>query len=160
MGKEYKKIDYTQFTYDNFYGASYSKAGMNIRPDTLTYLYNKDMEDLVITHFEYGQKDIYDEDKLTGMDAYDVFLSGASSYVEIENINVQNNNTLILFRDSFASSMVPLLTPYYNRIIMVDLRYMDFNYIKDKLNFKNADVLFLYSSLIINNSDILKVNMK
>ena len=31
---------------------------------------------------------------------------------------------------------------------------------KDKLNFENADVLFLYSMLIINSSDILKVNMK
>ena len=160
MGKEYKEIEYTPIQYNNFYGALYSKAGTNMSPDTLTYLYNKDMENISVTHLEYGQKEIYDTQKLTGLDAYDVFLSGASSYIEIENKNVKDNSTLILFRDSFASSIAPLLTPYYNKIVMVDLRYIDFNYAKDKLNFENADVLFLYSSLIINSSDVLKVNMK
>ena len=159
MGKEYKEIDYTNLTFDKFYGASYSKAGTNIEPDVLTYLYNKDMENFLVTHLEYGQKEIYDKQKLTGLDAYDVFLSGASSYIEIENKNLQDNSTLILFRDSFASSIAPLLTPYYNKIIMIDVRYINFDYAKDKLDFENSDVLFLYSSLIINSSNILKVNM-
>lgn len=160
MGKEYVETKYIPVKYNEFYGASYSKAGANIKPDTLIYLYNKDMENISVNHLEYGQKEIYDKEKLTGLDAYDVFLSGASAYIEIENKNVKDNSTLILFRDSFASSIAPLLTPYYNKILMVDLRYIDFNYAKDKLNFEDADVLFLYSSLIINSSDILKVNMK
>jgi len=103
---------------------------------------------------------MYDTEKLTSLDSYDVFLSGPSSYIEIENRSVTDGSTLILFRDSFGSSIAPLLTPYYNKIIMVDLRYMDFKFVKEKLNFKDADVLFLYSTLIINSSDILKVNMK
>ena len=65
-----------------------------------------------------------------------------------------------MFRDSFASSIIPVLTPYYNKITVVDLRYMDFNYAKDNLDFDNSDVLFLYSTLIINNGDVLKVNAK
>ena len=157
MGKEYKKIDYTKHTYDNFYGASYSKAGTDIEPDLLTYLYNEDMKNISVKHLEYGEKNIYDTEKLTSLDSYDVFLSGASSFIEIENKNVTDDSTLIIFRDSFASSAIPLLTPYYNKIIVVDLRYIDFNYAKDKLDFKNSDVLFLYSTLIINSSDILKV---
>ena len=160
MGKEYKDIDYTKIKYDNFYGASYSKAGTNIKPDVLTYLYNEDMKDISVKHLEYGEKNIYDTEKLTSLDSYDVFLSGASSYIEIENENLTDNSTLIVFRDSFASSAIPLLTTYYNKIIVVDLRYMDFNYAKDKLDFKNSDILFLYSTLIINSSDILKVNTK
>ena len=75
-------------------------------------------------------------------------------------ILAQTDKELVVFRDSFGSSIAPLLTPYYNKIIMVDLRYMDFKFVKEKLNFENADVLFLYSTLIINSSDILKVNMK
>ena len=157
MGKEYKQIDYKKFTFDNFYGASYSKAGTNIEPDKLTYLYNEDMKDISVKHLEYGEKNIYDTEKLTSLDSYDVFLSGASSYIEIENKNVTDDSTLILFRDSFASSIVPLLTPYYNKITVVDLRYIDFNYANVNLDFENSDVLFLYSTLIINNGDILKV---
>ena len=159
MGKEYRDVEYIPLEYNEFYGASYSKAGTNIAPDTLTYLYNKDMENISVTHWEYGEKEIYDTEKLTGLDAYDVFLSGASACIEIENKNVEDDSTLILFRDSFASSIAPLLTTYYNKIVMVDLRYMDFNYVKDRLNFENTDVLFLYSTLIINSSDILKVNV-
>lgn len=159
MGKEYKPQTYIQKQYDKFYGASYSKAGMNLEPDVLTYLYNPN-EKISVTHLEYGTKSMYDTEKLTSLDAYDVFLSGPSSYIEIENRSVTDGSTLILFRDSFGSSIAPLLIPYYNKIIMVDLRYMDFKFVKEKLNFENADVLFLYSTLIINSSDILKVNMK
>lgn len=160
MGKAYKPVDYTKFTYDNFYGASYSKVGTNIEPDVLTYLYNEDMKDISVKHLEYGEKNIYDTEKLTSLDSYDVFLSGASSFIEIENRNVTDNSTLIIFRDSFASSIIPLLTPFYNKIVVVDLRYIDFNYAKDKLDFENSDVLFLYSTLIINNGDILKVSAR
>ena len=160
MGKEYKQIDYTKYTYDNFYGASYSKSGTNIKPDVLTYLYNEDMKNISVKHLEYGDKNIYDTEKLTSLDSYDVFLSGASSYIEIENKNVTDDSKLILFRDSFASSIIPVLTPYYNKITVVDLRYMDFNYAKANLDFDNSDVLYLYSTLIINNGDILKVNAK
>jgi len=132
---------------------------MNLEPDVLTYLYDGN-EKISVTHLEYGTKSMYDTEKLTSLDSYDVFLSGPSSYIEIENRSVNDDSTLILFRDSFGSSIAPLLTPYYNKIIMVDLRYMDFKFVQEKLNFENADVLFLYSTLIINSSDILKVNMK
>jgi len=91
---------------------------------------------------------------------YDVFLSGASSFIEIENKNINDGSTLIIFRDSFASSLAPLLIPYYNKIIMVDLRYIHFDYAKNIIDFENADVLFLYSTLIINNSSTLKVSVK
>ena len=159
MGKEYKSKNsqYTVRQYDNFYGSLYAKAGVKLQPDSLKYLYNKNMENITVKHLEYGNKKVYDLEKLTGPDAYDVFLSGASSYIEITNNNIQDNTTLIIFRDSFSSSLAPLLTPYYNKIIMIDLRYMDFRYLKSNYNFENCDILFLYSTLIINESDILKV---
>jgi len=160
MGKTYKDISYIENKYSNFYGASYSKAGANIKPDTLKYLSNKELENVEVKHLEYGKKDVYDVNKLESLDAYDVFLSGASSFIEIENKNINDNSTLIIFRDSFASSLVPLLIPYYNKIVMVDLRYIHFDYAKNIINFENADVLFLYSTLIINNSSTLKVSVK
>ena len=160
MGKEYKPQTYIQKQYNEFYGASYSKAGMDLEPDILTYLYSQDMKNVTVTHLEFGGKSMYDTEKLTSLDAYDVFLSGPSSYIEIENSSVTDGSTLILFRDSFGSSIAPLLTSYYNKIILVDLRYIDFNIAKEKLNFENADVLFLYSTLIVNSSNVLKVNVK
>ena len=60
MGKQYIPQTYIKKQYNKFYGASYSKAGMNLEPDTLTYLYNKDMGNISVTHLEYGRKNMYD----------------------------------------------------------------------------------------------------
>jgi len=159
LGKEYIQEKYVVKQYNNFYGASYSKAGLKLEPDTLKYLYKPSFENVEVNHLEFGNKKIYDEVKLQNVDSYDIFLSGASSYIEITNNNLNDNSKLIIFRDSFASSLIPLLIPYYNNITVVDLRYIDFEYAKDKIDFNNSDVLFLYSTLIINNSDILKVRI-
>ena len=159
LGKEYIQEKYIVKQYNNFYGASYSKAGLKLEPDTLKYMYTPSFENVEVNHLEFGNKKVYDEEKLQNVDAYDVFLSGASSYIEITNNNLNDNSKLIIFRDSFASSLIPLLIPYYNNIKVVDLRYIDFEYAKDKIEFNNSDILFLYSTLIINNSDILKVRM-
>ena len=159
LGKEYAEEKYIVKQYNNFYGASYSKAGLKLEPDTLKYLYTPGFENVEVNHLEFGNKKIYDEEKLENVDAYDIFLSGASSFIEIKNNNLNDNSKLIIFRDSFASSLIPLLIPYYNNVTVIDLRYIDFEYAKDKIDFNNSDVLFLYSTLIINNSDILKVRI-
>ena len=159
LRKEYIQEKYIVKQYNNFYGASYSKAGLKLEPDTLKYLYISNFENVEVNHLEFGNKKVYDEEKLLNVDAYDVFLSGASSYIEITNNNSNNKSKLIIFRDSFASSLIPLLIPYYNNITVVDLRYIDFEYAKEKIDLNNSDVLFLYSTLIINNSDILKINI-
>lgn len=158
MGNSLINVEYNIKEYNNFYGASYSKGNKNIEPDTLSYLYNDDINKLYAYHLEFGNKDIYDEEKLHGVDSYDVFLSGPSSYIEIENPNAKQDKTLILFRDSFGSSITPLFIPYYSKTIIIDLRYIDFSYISEELKQEDCDVLYLYSTLIINNSDILKVN--
>jgi len=159
LGKEYIQEKYIVKEYDNFYGASYSKAGLKLEADTLKYLYTPNFENVEVNHLEFGNKKIYDEEKLQNIDSYDIFLSGASSYIEITNNNLNDGTKLIIFRDSFASSLIPLLIPYYNNIIVVDLRYIDFEYAKDKIDLNNSDILFIYSTLIINNSDILKVRI-
>jgi len=157
MDGNFSNKAYQVKSYNDFYGSSYSKTGSNIKPDTLVYLYNKEMQNLTVKHLEYGEKNIYDEEKLTGIDSYDVFLSGASSYIEIENNNSLEDKELVIFRDSFASSLIPLLTEYYSKITVIDLRYISFNIVKQNLDFVNKDILFLYSVPIINNSSILKI---
>jgi len=149
MGKEYKPQTYIQKQYNSFYGASYSKAGMNLEPDVLTYLYNPN-EKISVTHLEHGVKGMYDTEKLTSLDAYDVFLSGPSSYIEIENRSVTDGSTLILFRDSFGSSIAPLLVENYQKITLIDIRYMSSSLLEKYISFNNQDVLFLYSSLVLN----------
>lgn len=158
MENKYISNEYIQEIYNNFYGASYSRGNNKIKPDILKYLTNEELEKAKVNHLEFGKKSIYDREKLYGVDAYDVFLSGPSSYIEIINEEAKNNKTLYVFRDSFASSIIPFFVPYYYKIVAIDLRYIDINLIEENLKNNNSDVLYLYSTLIINNSNILKVS--
>ena len=54
LGKDYEEKEYIEKSYNEFYGASYSKAGLDLKPDTLKYLYHKEFENIDITHLEYG----------------------------------------------------------------------------------------------------------
>ncbi len=153
----YDKSSYDEHVYNKFYGASYSKVPSFTKPDELVYLTNKSINEATVWHLEYGEKKVYDEEKLGGVDSYDVFLSGPSALIEIENKADNVEGELIIFRDSFGSSFAPLLIPYYKKITLIDLRYIDFSLLDKYVSFQNQDVLFAYSTLIVNNSQLLKV---
>jgi hypothetical protein len=94
--------------------------------------------------------------KLKSRDLYDVFLSGAKPLLTIENPNAATDKELIVFRDSFGSSLVPLLVKDYAKITLVDIRYVTSDLVGNFLEFDGQDVLFLYSTLILNSSNSLK----
>ena len=88
---------------------------------------------------------------------YDIFLSGAKSLLTIYNPKALNNKELIIFRDSFGSSIAPLMLKGYSKITLVDLRYLSTDLLSNYIDFStNQDVLFLYNIVILNNSYMLK----
>lgn len=159
MGNTYKEVEATHKKYEPFYGASYSKAGENLQPDELVYLETEYTRNAIVNHLEYGKKEVYDLQKVDGVDPYDIYLSGASSLIEITNPIAENSKELVIFRDSFTSSLAPLLLPYYSKITLIDLRYINYQIATDMVDFANKDVLFIYSAEIINNSNLLKVGI-
>ena len=90
------------------------------------------------------------------MDAYDVFLSGAAALLTVENPLAQTERELILFRDSFGSSLAPLLLSGYRRVTLVDLRYIASSELEKYIDFDDQDVLFLYSTQILNSGAMLR----
>ena len=95
---------------------------------------------------------IYDYDKLKSLDKYDIYLSGASSIIDIVNPTSNSNKELIVFRDSYGSSLIPLLIDGYKKITVIDIRYVSSKILNNYIKFNNQDVLFMYSILTINNS--------
>ena len=67
-----------------------------------------------------------------------------------------SDDELIVFRDSYGSSLVPLLISSYKKIIVIDTRYISSNILDNYVEFKGQDVLFLYSVNTINNSFTVK----
>ena len=140
-----------------FYGVYYGQAALPMNSETMYVLKNDILENCTVYNHETGkQAAIYDMEKLTSRDLYDVYLSGASALLTIENPAAETDRELIVFRDSFGSSLVPLLIKDYKTVTVVDIRYLATDYVGNFVDFHGQDVLMLYSTLVLNSSDTLK----
>lgn len=140
-----------------FYGVYYGQSALPIGHDKIYYLTNETIDNCSVYNIETkNTTSIYDIEKLNSYDPYGVYLSGASPLLIIENPNVKTDKELIVFRDSFGSSLIPLLMEGYSKVTLVDIRYITSDYLEKFITFNNQDVIFLYSTLILNSSEMLK----
>jgi hypothetical protein len=120
------------------------------------YLTNDILDGCTVFDYEANTTTtIYNLGKFSGSDGYDVFLSGTKPLLRIDNPNATTDKTLVIFRDSFGSSITPLFAEAYASIYVVDIRYIDAGMLTlydrmGKIDFEGTDVLFLYSALILN----------
>ncbi|MDR2421594.1 MAG: hypothetical protein LBD49_05805 [Oscillospiraceae bacterium] len=143
-----------------FCGVYRGQLALPMPPDTMIYMtpspgtVTRYLDDKTLS-WEEGE--MYDLEAFAGRDPYDIFLRGARALIAIENPDAgEGARELYLFRDSFASSLAPLLIPYYSKITLIDLRYIDFRVLPSLVEFSpGADALFLYSSQILGSPDIL-----
>lgn len=141
-----------------FYGAYAGAAAYQTEPDTLYALTNEVIAHAQVYDYETGKETtIYAPEKIEGTDAYDYYLWGARALLTVKNPLCKNGKKLLLFRDSFGSSIAPLLLEGYEEIALVDLRYITASYLPKMLELNEyEDVLFLYSENILRNSGSLK----
>lgn len=148
--------DYKTNTLDNpFYGVYCGQAALPLEPDTIRYLTNDTINSCVVTSYDTGAavlKDMYDMKDAYGKDPYEMFLSGAEALMIIENPNAATDKELVIFRDSFGSSIAPILAEGYSKVTLIDIRYIQSSLIGNFVDFDNQDVLFLYSTILLNNS--------
>ena len=150
--------DFTEMQIDRpFYGVYYGQAALPMEPDQIRYLTNGVLEGCTVKCHDNGlESQVYDMTKLSSKDLYDVFLSGGAAVLEISNPAGQEGRELVVFRDSFGSSMVPLLLHDYETVWVLDTRYVSPAMLGDFVDFADQDVLFLYSTLILNSSNALR----
>jgi hypothetical protein len=142
----------------SFHGVYRGQSALPLKKDPLVYLTNDVIENATVFNLETGMTtSVYDLAKFEGLDPYDVFLSGAAAHLTIENPNAVEDRELIVFRDSFGSSLTPLLIEGYSKITVLDTRYIMSAMLGNVVDFSSADdILFIYSAAIINNSTALK----
>jgi hypothetical protein len=149
---EIRTEDFTEKSFDGFKGAYYGQAALPLEPDRLVYLTNETLESCKVYDFEKGDYvPMYAQEKLGGVDSYDVYLHGARALMTIENPSAANDKTLVVFRDSFGSSLAPLLAGSYSKIILTDIRYVNSAALGRFIEFpENCDVLFMYNTGTLN----------
>lgn len=140
-------------TVTTFKGSYAGRLSVTKDIDTIKTISNPSIDNSSVYNYETKKyTKIYDYDKLKSLDKYDIYLSGASSIIDIVNPTSNSNKELIVFRDSYGSSLVPLLIDGYRKITVIDIRYVSSRILNNYIKFDNQDVLFMYSILTINNS--------
>ena len=151
---EYETVD-TSVPFRGVYAGQYA---LPVEPDALRYLTNDTIKSLRVYDYETGKElPVYDLALAAGRDGYEMFLGGTKALLTIENPNAETDRELVLFRDSFGSSIAPLLAQGYAKVTVVDIRYMSPALIGRFADLSEADdVLFLYSAGVINHSETIQ----
>lgn len=137
---------------DTLNSVYYGKLSQEMPQDRIIYLNHSLFQGChVYDHQNEREIPIYNEALADSEISYDMFLSGALSCITMENPKSETDKELVIFRDSFGSSIAPFFLEGYRKITLIDIRYLNENLIKQFVTFDNQDVLFLYSTTVLNN---------
>ena len=161
MGFDADLSRYTEEYAGEFRGGYAGQLALPIKADSLYYLSCPSLSASYLNDrtMEFAPGPVYDRERFKGLDPYDFFLSGVQPLIILENDDPLTDRELYLFRDSFSSALAPLLASAYSRVFLIDLRYIDMRALSGLIEFKpGSDALFLYSTLVLNNADMLLVH--
>ncbi len=139
-----------------FYGVYNGQSALGLPAETISYPMNEAIGNAVVNDIDKGKTGGVYWGEGDERDRYTFFLNGSSSLLTIENKLSAADKELVLFRDSFGSALAPWLIEAYSKITVVDIRYIQPEVLNNFISFENADVLFLYSSGVVNNSETIK----
>lgn len=135
---------------DDFQGTLHSKINLPVARDSIQIFPETNRLPLRVCYDYEGVTDtLYEPGYLETKNQYGYFLDDNHAFVEIET-GIRNNKTLFVIKDSYANSMIPLLTTYYKKIYVMDLRYFNgklFNFMEMNKPEKGMDVLVLYNCI-------------
>lgn len=155
LGKELG-VDTGKYSYkssvatEDFQGTLSAKTGFlsNKKEEILVYLPKDDAYPRSVINYVDEQKksaSFYATKNLLGRDKYSLFFDSNHAQVKIST-TVDNTETLLIFKDSYANCLVPFLAPYYHKIIMIDPRYYYGN-IDTLMESENVtQILYLYNA--------------
>lgn len=132
---------------DRFSGTLAASYGDRKLRDVLKVCVPNKSEGTYAVHYESQNKtapSVFDRTKLDQKNQYEVFLGGNFDKIVIQTLS-QTEDTLLLFKDSYANCLIPMLTPYFSKIVIIDPRYFSdsLQNITDDNDFTH--ILFVYN---------------
>lgn len=140
-----------------FYGVYYGQLAMPLPGEAMHYLTNDTLENVLVSYeMKEPVKGVYATEKADHYDPYEVFLNGTQAVITIENPNARTSKELIVLRDSFGSSLTPLLVQDYAKITILDTRWLTSGTfdLGKYVEFHGQDVLFVYSTTVLNSMNL------
>ncbi len=111
----------------NFLGTTYAQTGsFSYQPDIVEiWEYHGDHINNNVRVYDGSNKlvqvGLYNREWLFSNDSYSVYLGGRQNDLIIDT-GIENGKQLAIFKDSYANSMLPFLTSYYEKIYLIDPR--------------------------------------
>lgn len=149
FGEGVSAEDFELHTVSNsFEGTLSSKSPAQSVTDSVEVCFPKNSQGTYYVEFSgEGNKreSLFVKEKLEGKNHYEVFLGGNFAKVTITT-TLEGDRKLLVVKDSFANCLIPMLTPYFSKIVVVDPRYMTegIDGIMNEDTF--TDILFLYNA--------------
>ena len=134
---------------DDFLGTLYSKVFYGANDKDTIYSFQLENSNFTVEYLDKITNSLYNEDYLTKKDKYSYFLDNNHPFIKITNHNVNNGKELLIIKDSYANSFIPILANHYEKIHVIDPRYYNMpitDYIKDN-DIKNALLLYNVNSI-------------
>lgn len=157
MGADIQSSYITHLLQRPFFGVCKGQIALDLPSESMYYLRNEIIDHCVVYDWQNDKTmDVYNMEKAKGNDPYEMFLSGNLPLITMKNNKADTDKKLILFRDSFGSSIAPLLIEGYAEITLVDIRLIHPDQVGRYISFEGSDLLFLYSSYVLNHSETLK----
>lgn len=150
----------------SFRGTLYSKTlDDSITPDIIDYYHYNGAKTGVkltindgVSLKEYDS--LYFREYLDVKDKYSSFMGTNSPIMTVTSENNPNGQSILIFKDSYAHSLIPFLVNHYSKITVLDMRYINAGYstLVDMDNFDS--VLILYNAITFSeDSNIRKLRM-
>jgi len=144
----YSKKDYEKIILSNsFYGTLSSSSGIYEKPDEITAILPQKYEGKYYVHnldtLEKTASVLFPE-KLKERNHYEVFFGGNYGKLQIQTDNL-NSQSILIIKDSYANCFIPLLIPYFEKIVVIDPRYFseEINNVLEDNNFTH--LLYVYN---------------
>jgi len=140
-------IRFTTIT-DSFVGVLGDQSAIPIRKDKLEYYESSIINHAAVKIYDDG---IFKDGKVycdEFKNEYNFFFGGNKAIIKISNdidANKSSDKRLVIFRDSYASALAPLLIEDFSEIILIDLRIIDYEKAIDIVG-TDGNVLLLYGT--------------
>ncbi len=149
FGEKVDKDAFEFYTVSNsFEGTLKSKSPAQGVFDSVEVCFPKNSQGTYFAEFsgEGNKKEsLFFKEKLCEKNHYEVFLGSNRAKVSVTTV-LEGDRKLLVIKDSFANCMIPMLTPYFSKIVIVDPRYMTES-IEGIMNEDTfTDILFLYNA--------------
>ena len=86
----------------------------------------------------------FNSEKLAGSNQYEIFMGGNFGKIIIST-TAENDQTLLIFKDSYANCMIPMFAPYFSQIVVIDPRYFNDTIDGCLQDYDFTHILFLYN---------------